>query len=511
MFRASPASSQIDLFSNVEQFLRALDQKKLNDPNAWQNVFLDQVTNRIPEERFAELFDDTTGRPNAPLRLLVGMLVLKEGFGWSDEELFEAVHFNLLVRRALGLMNLTDEVPVESTYYLFKQRLYAHQVETGENLLKDVFQELTREQAKRLGVVGDRLRMDSTLLGSNLAACTRLQLIIACLQVFWNSLAPEQQARLSDADRALLERLCAKRPSQHIYRLEETAKHAWLEELGELLLRLHQTYDAQSSPRYPLIERLLLEQYQVDDSNEATRVTLKPAQEISADSLQSPHDEDAAYRKKRDESARGYSVNLTETCQDDGLNLIVDVQVEPATAADNSYLQEAVTNSEQVLETPAEAISADGAYYSEANETYANEQDKDIHYTGFPGKPGRYDVERTEEGVVVIDRHSGERQLAEEYKPGRYRFRADGQWRYITDKTIDAAATRRRTEHLPRELFNRRCNVEASIFQLVYHTRNKKLKYRGRRAVQLWAVCRVAWLNVKRIVLYQAKEAEMAA
>ena len=144
------------------------------------------------------------------------------------------------------------------------------------------------------------------------------------------------------------------------------------------------------------------------------------------------------------------------------------------------------------------------------NEAYAEEQDKDIHYTGFPGKPGRYDVERTDEGVVVIDRHSGERQLAEEYKPGRYRFRADGKWRYITDKTIDAAAARRRTEHLPRALFNRRCNVEASVFQLVYHTRNKKLKYRGRSAVQLWAVCRVAWLNVKRIVLHQAKQAKQA-
>ncbi len=51
------------------------------------------------------------------------MLILKEGFGWSDEQLFEAIHFNLLVRRALGLLNLTDEVPVESTYYLFKQRV----------------------------------------------------------------------------------------------------------------------------------------------------------------------------------------------------------------------------------------------------------------------------------------------------------------------------------------------------------------------------------------------------
>ena len=187
MFRASPNCSQIDLFSNVEQFLRERDQEKLNDPNAWHNVFLDQVTNRIPEERFAGLFDDGTGRPNAPIRVLVAMLILKEGFGWSDEQLFEAIHFNLLVRRALGLLNLTDEVPVESTYYLFKQRLYRYQIESAVNLLHEVFQELTRDQAKRLGVVGEKLRMDSTLLDSNLATCTRLQLIIGCLQEFWKS------------------------------------------------------------------------------------------------------------------------------------------------------------------------------------------------------------------------------------------------------------------------------------------------------------------------------------
>ncbi len=68
---------------------------------------------------------------------------------------------------------------------------------------------------------------------------------------------------------------------------------------------------------------------------------------------------------------------------------------------------------------------------------------------------------------------------------------------------------RRRTEALPRDLFNRRCNVEASIFQLSYHTRKKKLKYRSRCAVQLWAVCRAAWINIKRMVIYQEKFAEI--
>jgi hypothetical protein len=510
MFRASPNSSQIDLFSNVEQFLRERDQEKLNDANAWHNVFLDQVTNRIPEERFAGLFDDETGRPNAPIRVLVAMLILKEGFGWSDEQLFEAVHFNLLVRRALGLLNLTDEVPVESTYYLFKQRLYRYQLESAENVLHEVFQELTGDQAKRLGVVGDKLRMDSTLLDSNLATCTRLQLIIGCLQEFYKSLSDEQKGCLAEADRALLDRLSTKRPSQIIYGLEEARKKAWLEDFGVLLLRLHQTSSMRSRPRYALIGRLLLEQYRIDGEGEEQCVALKAPAEISADSLQSPHDEEAAYRKKKDETVRGYSANVTETCAEQ-LNLIVDVQVEPATTADNSYLKEAVQNSEEVLGGTAREISADGAYYSEENETYAKEQEKEIHYTGFPGKPGRYDYERSEDGIVVIDRHSGERQFAEEYKPGRHRFRANGKWHYITDKDIDAAECRRRTQNLPRELFNRRCNVEATIFQLCYHTNGKKLKYRGKFRVQLWATCRAAWINMRRIASFQAKQAEAIA
>ncbi len=106
-----------------------------------------------------------------------------------------------------------------------------------------------------------------------------------------------------------------------------------------------------------------------------------------------------------------------------------------------------------MLGGPAREISADRAYYSEDNETYAGEQDKDIHYTGFPGKKGRYDYERTDAGVVATERESGEQQQAEEYK----------------------------------------------------------LKYRGKCRGQLWAVCRAAWINMRRIASYQAKQVEASA
>jgi len=48
---------------------------------------------RIDESIFSVLFNDTTGAPNAPARTLVGMMILKESFGWSDSQLFEHCHF----------------------------------------------------------------------------------------------------------------------------------------------------------------------------------------------------------------------------------------------------------------------------------------------------------------------------------------------------------------------------------------------------------------------------------
>ena len=81
-------------------------------------------------------------------------------------------------------------------------------------------------------------------------------------------------------------------------------------------------------------------------------------------------------------------------------------------------------------------ISADGAYYSEENTTYAEEQNQEIHYTGFPGKKGRYQYERTPDGVRITDLETGQIEFSEQYKPGRYRFRVGDRWHYFTEKDI---------------------------------------------------------------------------
>jgi hypothetical protein len=60
----------------------------------WHNLFREQVTSKIDEDVRKPLFSSERGAPNAPIRILLGMMILKEGQGISDEMLFEQARFN---------------------------------------------------------------------------------------------------------------------------------------------------------------------------------------------------------------------------------------------------------------------------------------------------------------------------------------------------------------------------------------------------------------------------------
>ena len=259
MFKSSSTNNQLDLFGTFDMNLDKGRSKVLNDPSAWHTQFFEQVTNRIVESGFSVLYNEQFGRSNAPIRILLAMMSLKEGFGWSDEQLFEQVNFNLLVMKALGFVKLSDKAPVASTYYLFKQLLYQYQVEHGRDLVKEAFQQLTEAQSSIFGITGDRVRMDSKLIGSNIAKCSRLQLIISCLQVFWKSLSEEQQKRMGEQDYCVMDLLCQKKPNQIVYTKTDEEKAQMLVELGGILLRLQQTYDESESPQYFLIRHTFAE------------------------------------------------------------------------------------------------------------------------------------------------------------------------------------------------------------------------------------------------------------
>lgn len=168
MFRSSKNESQLNMFSSVSGMLRGKSSEQFNDPQAWHNMVRSQVVDRIDEIIFTDLFNQKIGAPNASVKLLVGMMILKEAFGWRDSELYENCRFNLLARSALGLFNMHDSVPVESTYYLLRKRIHDYHKEKQVDLLEQIFKHITKSQALEFGVNGKSVRMDSKLIGSNI-------------------------------------------------------------------------------------------------------------------------------------------------------------------------------------------------------------------------------------------------------------------------------------------------------------------------------------------------------
>ena len=205
MFKKTDPNPQLDIFTAPSMQLGSRASKKYSDPNAWHNQFYSLVTTKIDEEIFKPLFPEgkKSGRPNASIRILVAMSVLKEGFGCSDEDLFEKCEFDLLTRKALGMELLTDVTPSIDTYYLFRRRICEYQERTGIDLMQLCFEQLVGNQVRLLKISGKCVRMDSKLIGSNIARQSRYELIHTTLVKFLKTctlsdLSPEQEEQAKE-------------------------------------------------------------------------------------------------------------------------------------------------------------------------------------------------------------------------------------------------------------------------------------------------------------------------
>lgn len=116
MFKKSPKTKQFDMSSSPSGLLCEREGRLYDDPSAWHNTFYRDVTSNIDEEIFKPLYTtendgNRVGRPNVSIRILVAMIILKEGIGCSDEQLYEHCRFKLLYRRALGMVTLDEQCP----------------------------------------------------------------------------------------------------------------------------------------------------------------------------------------------------------------------------------------------------------------------------------------------------------------------------------------------------------------------------------------------------------------
>ena len=371
MFRENNEHIQFDFFDPFQLMGEKMRQRL---ETSWAGTFYREIHCRIDEVPFAVLYSEEPSRPNAAVNVLVGAEILKAGFGWSDEELYGHLQFNLQVRYALGLRDMSATPFELRTLYNFRRRLSQNMQESGENLLEQAFVQVTDEQLTSLKLKTGHQRMDSVMVSSNIRQMSRLHLLVEVAQRVWRMLTEADQAHYA----VVFESYLRGTAGQYCYQVKATEVSEHLTALGQLMRRLVEELEARygDQPAYEVLERVFEEHFALVAGQEAEseQVRVKTGDELSASSLQSPDDWEATYREKRGEGHQGYVANLSETCDPENeVQLITQVQVAPNNTDDEHLLVEGLPQLK--ARTEVQSLWTDGGYNgSAAEDTFREEK-----------------------------------------------------------------------------------------------------------------------------------------
>ncbi len=530
MFRTNPRSQQPALLSDVN----ALPEKRRQRLAAsWAGTFREELFARLKEEPFAVLYSDIASRPNVPVNVLVGLDVLKAGYGWNDEELYDHFLYDLQVRYALGFAGLSDGDFELRTLYNFRRRLSQYNLEQGTNLLAAAFVDITDQQLTALALRTGQQRMDSTQIASNIVIMSRLQLTVEAIQ--------RLHRLLSDADRqryaALLAPYVGETAGHYVYRVKGfAATEAQLQPVGQALYTLLQALAASygQEPAYQVAARLFNEQYRVATDT----VQAKANPEIAASSLQSLDDLEATYREKNRVGYKGYVANVTETCDPaNPVQLITDVRVAANTTEDDALL--VATLRELKPRTDLDTLYTDGGYGGPQSDLLLREQQVTLIQTAIKGrKPAASKLHLADFAIMqdaagvpleitcpqgqtvpvtpgakpqrfAADFASATCETCPLYAAGRCPPQPDNRRRRLrlTFNQAEVAKSQRhrrsRAEHHPGS--NLRAAVESTVRSLKHPFPASKLPVRGLFRMTCLIVASAAMTNVRRIQRYRLR------
>ena len=513
MFRKNTKHLQPSLFGFYYMLPKRM-QKEIKETEEY--AFYKIIFSTIDEDIFAGLYSEKKSRPNAPINALVSALILMHKKGWSYEALFKEIKFNILTKIALGLDSL-ESIPFSpATIFNFQNRLNSHFVKTGENLLEQVFDKLTEKQLKALKIKTDIQRTDSFGAASNIRNYSRLQLLIELIIRLWRVLDEDDK----EAFKNQFEPYTGQSSGQYIYKLTKDDLPKELAKIGELYywikINLWEKYQEQEI--FKTFDRVFTEHFKVVEK----KIEIKSNEELKSDTIQSPDDLDASYRKKNGQVLKGQSVNIVETANPENkINLLTDVSVNPANKDDSKVLNERIDKLKE--KTPElQELHYDGAYGSNQNDEKLRAHQITGIQTGVRGRNRKVPIRIYKDGdnkchvkcpyQEVIAVQYGARYKAEFNKSicaqcplnkvcsikENKKFRVF----YFTEKDYLTNKRQRAINNIPEDRKHLRNNVEASVKEFTSKMPNKKLKVRGLFKTGVFSYTTAIGINFGRIFRY---------
>lgn len=348
---------------------------------SWAVDFSEKIFPLINEAPFSVLYSGPASRPNTPVNVIIGSLILKELFGLTDDELVETLMFDVRFQYALHTTNFTEQPLSDRSLSRFRARVLQHEEETGEDLLHDCIKELSGEMARIMKINGQMKRMDSLMVEANIKKLSRLELIYTCLSRFITYLHKSKNDEMIEGMEKYYDPSNYNAVVYHRRSEDYDERISTIINDAEVILNRYKNsfFD---NEKYMLLERVMREQT-VRNEDGSLRLKTKEDGTMTAHILQNPSDPEATYRKKANKEHRGYVANVTESVGDNG-SIVTDYQYDQNTKSDSEFLKDYIGNAE----TPVfrETIIADGAYSGEENKKAANEKNIAIETTATLGK-----------------------------------------------------------------------------------------------------------------------------
>lgn len=529
MYKKNRRAQQPLLLSDVND----LPQRTLKYlKGSWAETFRREIFLRIPEDRFAVLYDADPSRPNVAVNVLVGLEILKDWHGWSDEEMYEHFLFDLQVRYALGCDNFGEGDFDLRTLYYFRKRISTYAMKGGGNLFQVVFENITDQQIKKLNLNTRMQRMDSTQILSNIADLSRLELLIEAVQRLYRMVSEADQASYREAFQPYIKESAG----QYTYRIR--GKEAVWQHIEQVGVMLHEWLGKlsayQEEPVYQTVKRFFEENFNLVEA----RVKAKTNAEITPGCLQSLDDLEATYRVKCHRAYKGYVANLSETCAPENpVQLITNVQVEPNRTSDIALLQSALPELQERMDL--QTLVTDGGYVSPDIDAQLRQSGMEQITTGLTGtlpnhqdgKKALSDFEMTldADGNVTqascpigqsasirssTSRNSFMLTFASEacqtcplYLADQCPIRFDKRnKRFVLTVPKDRAISsqrRRRFERSKEEARSLRPAIEATVFHLKHALQRNKVRVRGLFRTTSVITCSALAVNLRRLHRYE--------
>ena len=384
--------------SFLDSYNTLTDREKKFLEKSWAKYFAEHIFPKIDERPYAVLYSGKDSRPNTPVNIQIGALIIKEFKGLSDDELLEALMFDIRFQYALHTTSFLEQPMSDRTLGRFRERCSAYEKETGIDLLHDTIVSLSGEMAEMMKLDLSLKRMDSLMVASNIKRMGRLELLYTCVA----NLVKEAAARKEGLPEELKHYAQADDRNRVIYhnRSEETSEKiaAILKDAVTLKELCGSRYDESSS--YQLLLRVLKEQT-VQNEDGTLRLRTKEDGGMDAAILQNPADPDATYREKAGKQNRGYAANVVEAAGEAG-SIVTDYQYEKNTCSDSQFMKDYLEKEEAHQEQAT--VVADGAYSGRTNEEMASEKNVQLVTTNLTGREAEdiaADFEFNEEGTKV--------------------------------------------------------------------------------------------------------------